>query len=54
MRYLGRDRGVYVKYTTGTECSCLEAPSIKRWRIDEDIRLQLSTAPPHQDLTVPV
>ena len=39
MRYLGRDRGVYAEHTTAEECGCPGGPTLKSWRIDQDIRL---------------
>lgn len=38
MRFLGRDRA-YVKYGSGEGCTCSDGRVIKRWRIDDDIRL---------------
>ena len=38
MRFLGRDR-VYVKYGGGEGCTCREGRLIRRWRIDDDVRL---------------
>lgn len=38
MRFLGRDR-VYVKYGSGVGCTCRDGRLIRRWRIDDDVRL---------------
>jgi transposase, IS5 family len=38
MRFLGRDRD-YVKYGSGSGCQCREGKLIRRWRIDDDVRL---------------
>ncbi len=38
MRFLGRDRD-YVKYDSGEGCGCRDGKLIRRWRIDDDVRL---------------
>jgi transposase, IS5 family len=38
MRFLGRDR-VYVKYGSGQSCQCRQGRLIRRFRIDENVRL---------------
>jgi hypothetical protein len=38
MRFLGRDRD-YVKYGGGEGCGCRDGKLLRRWRIDDDVRL---------------